>query len=109
MIFFNFIQVDTKKLHGSAELDIIRREIKLHSKLNHKNIIKFHGHFQEQNNIVLVLEYAETGNLYQYLKKKKRLEESEAFKYFYQTLQAIIFLHKNDILHRDIKVFLFFL
>jgi len=53
----------------------------------------------------MVLEYAENGNLYNYLKKQVKLKESEAFVYFYQTVKAIDYLHKRDILHRDIKVF----
>lgn len=53
----------------------------------------------------MVLDYAENGNLYSYLRKQRKLKESEAFVYFYQTMLAIEYLHKNDILHRDIKVF----
>ena len=52
----------------------------------------------------MVLEYAENGNLYNYLKKHSKLSEKEAFIYFYQTVKAIDHLHKKDILHRDIKV-----
>ena len=52
----------------------------------------------------MVLEYAENGNLYNYLKKHSKLSEKEAFIYFYQTMKAIDHLHKKDILHRDIKV-----
>lgn len=65
--------------------------------------------FKNGNVIVMVLEYAENGNLYNFLKKKKRFSESEAFVFFSQTVKAIQYLHENDILHRDIKVFIVFI
>lgn len=93
-----------KELECEAEVQSIKREIRVHSKLSHPYIIKFFDSFQNGNVIVMVLDYAENGNLYNYLKKKKRFSETEAFIFFYQTVKAIEYLHLNDILHRDIKV-----
>ena len=49
------------------------------------------------------MEYAQKGNLYQYIQKKKGISENEAFKYFIQVASAIYFLHKHGYIHRDIK------
>lgn len=92
------------ELECEAEIQSIKREIRVHSKLDHPHIVKFHNSFQKDNTITMVLEYAERGNLYSYLRKKKRLSEFEAYSFFSQTLKAISFLHENDILHRDLKV-----
>lgn len=54
----------------------------------------------------MVLELAENGSLFKYLKKKKVLSEKEAFFFFFQVVLAIDYLHKEKIIHRDIKVFL---
>uniref|UniRef100_A0A4X2L9D1 Polo kinase n=1 Tax=Vombatus ursinus TaxID=29139 RepID=A0A4X2L9D1_VOMUR len=35
----------------------VEREIELHSQLRHRNVVGFHGHFADQDNVYLVLEY----------------------------------------------------
>ena len=96
-------QVETSKL-DKEDIFCIEREMQIHSKINHPNVIKFYGHQKEKKDIIMILEYAPNGNLFSYIRKKERLSESEAFQFFYQTAQALNYLHKNDILHRDIKV-----
>ena len=95
--------MDTQKLQKD-DIFCVDREIAIHKKMNHPNIIKFYGHYSESKEITMILEYAANGNLFGYIRKKKRLSEMEAFRLFYQTAQALRYLHKNDILHRDIKV-----
>lgn len=51
----------------------------------------------------LILELAENGSLFSYLRKRKRLPENEAFVYFFQTCLGIDYLHKKNIIHRDLK------
>jgi len=87
----------------SSDLHNIRTEITIHRKLDHPNIIKFHDYLQKEHNVYLVLDYAENGNLYSFLHKKKKLSSEEIFRFFHQTTLAIQYLHQNDILHRDIK------
>ena len=53
----------------------------------------------------IVLDYAENGNLYSLLHKKKKFSEPDAFIFFYQTALALNYLHQNDIVHRDLKVY----
>ena len=95
--------METSKL-DKEDIFCIEREMQIHSKINHPNVIKFYGHQKEKKDIIMILEYAPNGNLFSYIRKKERLSESEAFQFFYQTAQALNYLHKNDILHRDIKV-----
>ena len=83
--------------------DNLKNEIKIQKKLNHPHIIKLYDFFEDLENIYMVLEYAENGNLYLMLKKKKRLPEREAFVYFIQACLGVDFLHKKNIIHRDLK------
>jgi len=45
--------------------------------LNHKNIIKLYQAFVLKNQLLLIMEYADGGELIQYVEEKKGLEELE--------------------------------
>jgi serine/threonine protein kinase len=50
------------------------------------------------------MEYAKKGNLLDIIKKEKSgMSEIKAFKYFIQVINAVYYLHSNNIIHRDIK------
>ena len=97
--------IDKRKLMVSyGKLDIIYNEINIHSKLDHENIIKLHNVHEDNDNINIIMEYAENGNLYELISKEKTgLNESKAFDYFIQVVNAVYYLHNNNIIHRDIK------
>lgn len=48
-------------------IDQFTQEIRLHSCLDHPNIVKFYGFFEEGDEIFLVLEYMNGGTLFDYL------------------------------------------
>ena len=54
--------------------------------------------------MVLVMEIAAGGELYDYLSEKKCLEEHEAKRIFRQIVTAVYYCHKNNICHRDLKL-----
>lgn len=49
------------------------------------------------------MEYAPGGELFDYIVKKKRLQDGEACRFFHQILAGIEYLHANKICHRDLK------
>jgi len=87
----------------SSDLHNIKTEISIHRKIDHPNIVKFYDYIQKDHHVYIVLDYAESGNLYSYIHKKKNLSPEEIFRFFYQTCLAFQYLHQNDILHRDLK------
>ena len=81
----------------------IYTEIDIQSRINHPNIVKLLYVKENKDAFDLVMEYANKGNLFFYIKRNSYLTEKESFKYFIQIVNAIYFLHKNDLIHRDIK------
>ena len=102
--FFAVKKMDKEKiLNSGASLDIVRREIDIHSRLIHENIVRLYSSHEDEISFFLLLEYANAGTLFGTIKKNKSMDESKAFKYFIQTASALHFLHDNNLIHRDIK------
>ena len=78
-------------------------EIKLHSRLNHPNIVKFYGFFEEKDHICLVLEYLNGGTLFDHLNDVYTLDNEKAVVFLKQIISALEYLHERKIMHRDIK------
>lgn len=49
------------------------------------------------------MEYAPGGELFDYIVKKKKLDENEAINFMQQILSGVQYIHKNGIVHRDLK------
>lgn len=50
--------------------------------------------FEKKDKIVLVLDYAQGGELYEYLNKMGKLSESEARRIFRQIVSAVHYCHQ---------------
>ncbi|XP_077369638.1 NUAK family SNF1-like kinase 1 [Festucalex cinctus] len=88
---------DLDKIH-------IQREIEITSSLRHSHIIRFLEVFESRDKIVIVMEYASKGELYDYILDKGRLTETEARSIFRQITSAVHYCHKNGVVHRDLKL-----
>ncbi|XP_010874012.2 NUAK family SNF1-like kinase 1 [Esox lucius] len=95
-----------RKEHIIDDLDRvhIQREIEITSALKHPNIIRFHEVFESRDKIVIVMEYASRGELYDYVHERRRLSETEARDIFRQITSAVHYCHKNGVVHRDLKL-----
>ena len=95
--------ISVKKIIESGnDLNIINREINIHSRLNHENIVKFFSYNKGLNEVNILLEYCPNGALFELI-NKEGFDEFQTYKYFSQVVNAVYFLHKNNLVHRDIK------
>ena len=49
------------------------------------------------------MEYADGGELFDYIVARKRLKEAEACRFFQQLISGVEYIHKSGICHRDLK------
>ncbi|XP_051033178.1 inactive serine/threonine-protein kinase PLK5 [Phodopus roborovskii] len=92
------------RLRGKVE-----REIALHSRLRHRNIVAFHGHFADRDHVYMVLEYCSRQSLAHVLKVRRTLTEPEVRYYLRGLVSGLRYLHQQRIVHRDLKPSNFFL
>jgi serine/threonine protein kinase len=94
----------------NSVLSTFNNELLISSDLNldHPNLVKFYGIHEYQNESYMVYEYCNGGDLNQFLKEyyninKKSIGEKEIKKILKDLLTALTYLHKNKIVHHDIK------
>lgn len=66
-------------------------------------IVTLKNSFQSDNQLFLVMEYMEAGNLFKHIRFSGRLSESEARFISAEVLLAIGYLHEHGFIYRDLK------
>ena len=89
------------------QINEYKSEAKLLSLIKSNYVVKYHDSFIENNNLNILMEYCDGGDLYQYIeknkKKKIKLKEKTIWQIFIQMILGLHSIHKKKILHRDLK------
>ena len=80
----------------------VKREVLTQLKVKHRNLVKLHYYFEDAAKIYCLLEFADRGQLFAYLKAGP-LSEPQAASFFLDTARGIDYLHTLRIAHRDLK------
>jgi BR serine/threonine kinase len=81
----------------------IYREIALMRLIDHPHILKLIEVCESQNHLYIVLEYAENGELFNFLVSHRSLPVELAMNFFRQIIYGLEYLHAHAICHRDLK------
>lgn len=79
------------------------QEIDTMQHLDHVNIVQYLGYERKEASISIFLEYISGGSIGSCLRKHGRFEESVVSSLTRQTLSGLAYLHREGILHRDLK------
>uniref|UniRef100_A0A670IHS0 Serine/threonine-protein kinase Nek9 n=1 Tax=Podarcis muralis TaxID=64176 RepID=A0A670IHS0_PODMU len=103
-------EVDLTRLSEKERRDALN-EIVILALLQHDNIIAYYNHFMDNTTLLIELEYCNGGNLYDKIlrQKDKLFEEEMVVWYLFQIASAVSCIHREGILHRDIKTLNIFL
>ncbi len=84
---------------------LLKSEVTILSNLDHPNIVKYFGTFEDENYIHIVMEYLKGHDLDKIiaLKKYTGFDEKNMCQIIQQLLKALSFIHSKNIIHRDIK------
>ena len=82
------------------------KDIKIHKKLKHKNIIDYYEYIDLTNTGCIIMEFAKFGDLEHFqniLNKKRYFSETLLAFITKQILNGLYYLHESKIIHMDIK------
>ena len=99
--------IKTLKKEGipQYQFQLLKSEVNILSNLDHPNIVKYFGVFEDDYYVHIVMEYLKGYDLYKIitLKKYTGFDEKDMCEIILQLLKALSFIHSQNIIHRDIK------
>ena len=78
------------------------REIKVHARLSHPNLVAFYGAAEIDDQLVMTSEYFEASSLQRWL-AKRALSISEAIAWMSQVLAGLEYAHAHGVVHREVS------
>lgn len=96
--------ISKKKLSTAEDITDVQREVEiLHAVEGHKNVVPLIQVYEDRDNVCLVQELCEGGELFEQITKKGTYSEAIAAGYLRTMLEVIVHVHSMGIVHRDLK------
>lgn len=97
------VQLGNMNAEVSKEVRALENEVQLLRNFQHERIVQYYGCQQDNDILSIFIEFMPGGSVHDQLKQYGPISEPIAAKYTRQVLEGLAFLHKNVIVHRDIK------
>ncbi|XP_067904860.1 myosin light chain kinase 2, skeletal/cardiac muscle [Heterodontus francisci] len=92
------------KVRCAKEKETISNEVQVMNLLNHVNLIQLYDAFETRNEMILVMEYLDGGELFERIVDESySLTELDAMVYVKQICEGIYYMHHMYVLHLDLK------
>ncbi|KZV50880.1 CDPK-related kinase 3-like [Dorcoceras hygrometricum] len=97
--------ISKAKMTTAISIEDVRREVKILKALSgHKHLVRFYDACEDANNVYIIMELCEGGELLdRILSKGGRYSEEEAKLIVVQILSIVSFCHLQGVVHRDLK------
>eukprot|EP00258_Populus_trichocarpa_P035251 XP_024451270.1 CDPK-related kinase 3 isoform X2 [Populus trichocarpa] len=97
--------ISKAKMTSTISIEDVRREVKILKALSgHRHLVKFYDAFEDANNVYIVMELCEGGELLdRILARGGRYTEEDAKAIIVQILCVVAFCHLQGVVHRDLK------
>ncbi|XP_058251347.1 myosin light chain kinase 2, skeletal/cardiac muscle isoform X3 [Hemibagrus wyckioides] len=92
------------KARSPKEKDVVKNEIQVMNQLDHANLIQLYAAYESRNDIILVLEYVNGGELFdRIIDENYTLTELDTVMFVRQICEGLRYMHKMYIIHLDLK------
>ncbi|XWS54829.1 hypothetical protein CRYUN_Cryun10bG0122900 [Craigia yunnanensis] len=97
--------IPKSKMTTAIAVEDVRREVKiLRALTGHNNLVKFYDAFEDHDNVYIVMELCEGGELLdRILARGGKYSEDDAKAVMVQILNVVAFCHLQGVVHRDLK------
>ena len=96
------ISKQQQDLDNDSEISLIN-EINILKRLDHANIMKIYEYYNTENELYIISELCEGGELFDKITQEKYFTENSSKIIMKQLFSAIDFCHSNGVIHRDLK------
>ncbi|APA05557.1 hypothetical protein sscle_01g003270 [Sclerotinia sclerotiorum 1980 UF-70] len=90
-----------KNVKGNEQM--VYDELEMLQRMKHKHIVKFVDWFESRDKYYIVTQLAIGGELFDRICEQGRFTEKDASQTILQVLEAVDYLHDNNVVHRDLK------
>ncbi|KAI8878035.1 Pkinase-domain-containing protein, partial [Backusella circina FSU 941] len=98
------VKVLSKTGLDPEQLALQQLEIDIQSQLHHPNVLALHHTLHERDEVYMIMELCDQGDLFDHVVHHQPLSEHEIKLYFGQVLDAVEYMHQHSVYHRDIKL-----
>jgi calcium/calmodulin-dependent protein kinase I len=87
-----------KNVKGNEQM--VYDELEMLQKMKHPHIVRFHDWFESRDKYYIVTQLATGGELFDRICEKGKFTEKDAAETIRQVLDAVNYLHQNNVVHR---------
>ncbi|KAI8807921.1 kinase-like domain-containing protein [Cladochytrium replicatum] len=95
--------IEKANVKTAKQRNSVQREVRLMRLLHHPHIVEVMDILENDTHIFMIMEYAQGGELFDYIVNRGKLSEKESRHFFRQILSAVGYCHSNSVIHRDLK------
>lgn len=86
--------LEKHKICDVSDVERVSREIHILKLIRHPNIIQLYKIIETPKRLYLIMEYADGGELFDYIVSRTMLEESQGVRFYQQLIAGIEYIHK---------------
>jgi calcium/calmodulin-dependent protein kinase I len=90
-----------KNVKGNDQM--VYDELEMLQRMRHPHIVRFEDWFESRDKYYIITQLATGGELFDRICEKGRFTEKDASQTIRQVLEAVDYLHQNQVVHRDLK------